>query len=107
MHLSALIVDISKNSIPYVLRKVVIGHVTRSGRNQDRKSGENRYSFLIPLWFALRQKKIVEKMKPYVRLVYTIQCTYVSEFVNSISNFYDSYSMDTHHISDHHGHVSS
>ena len=36
------------------LRKVVMGHVTSSGRNQARKSGENHYSFSIPLWFALR-----------------------------------------------------
>ena len=36
------------------VRKVVMGHMTCSGRNQARKSGENRYSFSIPLWFALR-----------------------------------------------------
>ena len=30
----------------------IIGHLTCSGRNQTRKSGENRYSLSIPLWFA-------------------------------------------------------
>ena len=35
-------------------KKVVIGQVTCSGRNQARKFGENCYSFSIPFWFALR-----------------------------------------------------
>jgi hypothetical protein len=47
------------------LRKVAIGHVTCSGRNKARKSGENRYSFSIPLWFALRHHFFVEKTMSY------------------------------------------
>ena len=31
------------------------------GRNQARKYGENRYTFSIPLWFALRHQYFVEK----------------------------------------------
>ena len=56
-------------SMAVQLRKVVIGHVTFSGRNQARKSGENHYSFSIPLSFALRHQFFVEKMKLYVMLV--------------------------------------
>ena len=43
------------------LRKVVIGNVTCSGHNQARKSGENCYSFSIPLWFALRHHVLWKK----------------------------------------------
>ena len=43
------------------VRKVVIGHMTCSGRNQARKSGVNRYSFSIPLWFALRHHFLWKK----------------------------------------------
>ena len=32
---------------------------------QARKSGENRYSFSIPLWFAPRHHLFVEKMMSY------------------------------------------
>ena len=44
----------SKKDKAVEVRNIVIGHVTCSGRNQARKSGENCYSFSIPLWFALR-----------------------------------------------------
>ena len=43
----------SKKDKAVEVRNIVIGHVTCSGRNQARKSRENRYSFFIPLWFAL------------------------------------------------------
>ena len=48
------------------VRKVIIGHVTCSGYNQARKSGENFYSFSILLWFALWHHFFVEKMMSYV-----------------------------------------
>ena len=35
---------------------------------QARKSGKNRYSVSIPLWFALRHHFFVEKMMSYVIL---------------------------------------
>ena len=42
----------SKKDKAVEVRNIVIGHVTCNGRNQARKSGENRYSFFIPLWLV-------------------------------------------------------
>ena len=58
------------------VRKIVIGHVTCSGRNQARKSGENHYSFSILFWFALRHHFLWKKMKPYLMLVGDRLCHY-------------------------------
>ena len=63
-------------SMAVQLRKVVIGHVTCSGRNHARKSGENHYSFSIPFWFALRHHFLWKKMKPYLMLVGHRLCHY-------------------------------
>ena len=70
------------------IRKVVIGQVTCSGRNQARKSGENRYSFSNPLWFELRHHFFVEKGMSYVILGKNRLCHFFYKKQNK--TFYDA-----------------
>ena len=46
---------------------------------QARKSGENHYSFSIPLWFALRHHFFVEKMMSYVILGNDMLCRFLTK----------------------------